>query len=70
MKKSKLVLVVVLVLINLVCFAQGAPGFEDNVPDVPAAPINEWVYVVLIAATCYGYKSIMNTAKKSNSQEV
>lgn len=69
MKNSKLILVIVLVLSNMVCFAD--TGFEDDVQDVPEdLPINQWVYVVLIIAIYYGYKSVMRAAKTASSKEV
>lgn len=69
MKKTKLVLVIVLVLSNMVCFAD--TGFDDDVQDVPddALPINRWVYVVLIIAIYYGYKSVKRDAKTVSSKE-
>lgn len=68
MKKSKVLIFLVLLLSNVVCFAQ-APGFDDDVEDVPGAPINQWVYLVMLAGVFYGFKRIMNTIKKSNSQK-
>ena len=62
MKTSKILLVFTLLLSNLGCFAD--TGFDDDVQDVPNTPINQWVYLVMIAAIYFGYKSIMHTAKK------
>ena len=68
MKASKILLVCTLLLSNLVCFAEGEPGFDDNVQDAPL-PINQWVYVVLIIAIYYGYKSVMRAAKIAGSKD-
>jgi hypothetical protein len=70
MKNSKFLIVIVLLLSNVVCFAQDGTGtgFDDNVADVPAAPINQWVFVAIIVAVLYGYKSIKKTVK-NNSQK-
>ena len=63
MKNSKFLIVIVLLLSNVVCFAQ--TGFDDDVVDVPAAaPINQWVYVAMFVIVLYGYKTITKTVKK------
>lgn len=67
MKKSKILIVITILLFNVVCFAQ--TGFDDDVEDVPATPINGWVYVAMIAAAYYGYISIAKALKKSSNQE-
>lgn len=63
MKNSKFLILIVLLLSNVVCFAQ-PPVFNDDVPDVPAAPIDQWVYVAMFAIVLYGYKTITKTVKK------
>ena len=66
MKKNKFLLVLLLLLSNLICFAD--TGFDDDVVDVPA-PINQWVYIAMIAAVLYGYKSIMNVMKNPSTNK-
>lgn len=53
MKKSKILFILILLISN-VMFSQ--TGFDDDVEDVPAAPIDEWIVLALVAATFYGYK--------------
>lgn len=62
MKKSKFLIATVLLLSNVVCFAQA--GFDDDVTDVPAAPIDQWMYLAMFAIILYGYKTITKTVKK------
>jgi hypothetical protein len=51
---------------NIVCFAEETtPAFDENVEDVPASPINEWIYGALLVASCYAGVVITNGTKKS-----
>jgi hypothetical protein len=66
MNKIKMMLVVLFLMTNIVCFAEEAtPAFDDNVEDVPASPINEWIYGTLFLASCYAGVVITNGTKKS-----
>ncbi len=57
MKNSKFLIVIVLLLSTVVCFAQNGTGFDDNVADVPAAPINQWVFAAITVAVLFGTKA-------------
>ncbi len=58
MKKRTITLLIILLFSNLI-YSQ--TDFEDDIQDVnaPVAPIDGWVYVILIAGICYGYKKII-----------
>nr|WP_315184008.1 hypothetical protein [uncultured Flavobacterium sp.] len=66
MNKTKMMLVVLFLMTNIVCFAEETtPAFDENVEDVPASPINEWIYGALLVASCYAGVVITNGTKKS-----
>ncbi len=46
----------IVVLLFLTGLAQGQTEFDDDVEDVPAAPIDGLIVPALIAAAYYGYK--------------
>jgi hypothetical protein len=60
-KKHLLALFFCLFFTNL--FAQGTPGFDDNVVDnPPAVAINQYILVITLLALFYGlYKTKKNT---------
>ena len=57
MKKNKILLITILLFSNLIYCAE--PGFNDDVVDAPAAPIDGWVYFVLTTGVFYGLKKII-----------
>ena len=57
MKKYKLtgVLLFIFCLNSLTIFAQEATDFNDDVEDVPAAPIDNWIPFAILIAIGFGY---------------
>lgn len=57
MKKCKLtgILLVIFCLNSLTIFAQEATDFNDNVEDVPQAPIDNWIPFAILLAIGFGY---------------
>ncbi|WP_304198678.1 hypothetical protein [Flavobacterium alvei] len=63
MKKNKILLITILLFSNLIYCAE--PGFDDDVVDTPATPIDGWVYFVLATGVFYGLKkNILDTNPK------
>ncbi len=65
MKKFKLtgVLLFIFCLNSLTLFAQDPTGFDDNVEDVPTAPIDNWIPYMILLVIAYGYV-MLNKSKK------
>jgi len=71
MKKTGLIKKIVFVLLLAIIFMpevngqsiDDAFGFEENVDDVPAAPINMLVYMGLIAGSYLGIKKLKSLKK-------
>jgi hypothetical protein len=61
MKKSKILFVLILLISN-VMFSQ--TDFGDDVEDVPAAPIDGWIFVVLAVGVYYGYRCTISNKQK------
>jgi hypothetical protein len=56
----------VIVLLLLTEYVQAnPPGFEDDVPDNPAAPIDSWIAPMLLAAIVLMYVMYKRNLKKS-----
>jgi hypothetical protein len=57
MKKCKLigVLLFIFCLNSLTIFAQEATDFNDDVEDVPAAPIDNWIPYVIVLVVVFAY---------------
>lgn len=57
MKKCKLigVLLFIFCLNSLTIFAQEATDFNDDVEDVPQAPIDNWIPFAILLAIGFGY---------------
>lgn len=50
--KIKFQLLVVALFASQLINAQDPGGFDDDIQDVPAAPINDWIIPILLVATC------------------
>ena len=56
----------VIVLLLLTGYVQAnPPGFDDDVPDNPAAPIDSWIVPMLLAAIVLMYVIYKRNFKKS-----
>lgn len=60
MKKCKLtgILLVIFCLNSLTIFAQEATDFNDDVEDVPAAPIDNWIPYAIVLVIVFGYRIV------------
>lgn len=67
MKKHQItyILLVIFFFNTIIGFAQ--PAFDDDVVDVPAAPIDNWTPMFLLAAVIIGYRILsIKSIKKTN----
>jgi hypothetical protein len=57
MKMNKILLLTILLFSNLMYCAE--PGFDEDVVDSPAAPIDGWIYFIIVVGAFYGFKKIV-----------
>ncbi len=57
MKMNKILLLAILLFYNLMYCAE--PGFDEDVVDSPAAPIDGWIYFIIVVGALYGFKKIV-----------
>lgn len=57
MKMNKILLLAILLFSNLMYCAE--PGFDEDVVDSPAAPIDGWIYFIIVVGAFYGFKKIV-----------